>query len=165
MCSGQNNQLSCWASQKPAYSRVLNPGAGRIITSQERATLALRVPLPSRRGQGEAVDCVQDCGGVGFRAIKVIFFFKQRIKKNHCTKRKAVYSCLVTRPNWHMNFLVQNEGTYTGKCSAISTIVCRPLFSAERGLETRRPTLTQGGHGLKDWEGESERVSPGDPAL
>lgn len=83
MYSSQNNQLPCWASQEPAYSRVLNPGAGRTITPPppRMATLALLVPLPRQTGPREAVDCVQDCGGVSARTIEVICFFKAEDKK------------------------------------------------------------------------------------
>lgn len=80
---------------------VLNPGAGRIITSQAWPPWPCRCSALADRATGGSGLCA-GLRVIHFRGVKINVKLKQRMKNSH-TKRKPVYSCLVTKSNSHMN--------------------------------------------------------------
>lgn len=80
---------------------VLNPGAGRIITSQAWLPWPCRCPALADRATGGSGLCA-GLWGISFRSTKINVKLKQRIKNSY-TKMKPIYSCLGTKSNSHVN--------------------------------------------------------------
>lgn len=80
---------------------VLNPRAGRIITSQAWPPWPCRCPALADRATGGSGLCA-GLRGISFRGVKINVKLKQMMKNSY-TKRKPVYSCLVIKSNSHMN--------------------------------------------------------------